>query len=436
MAELKRIKRPSPSLIKLVEACGILLELRKNEKKSAYKAPLPSNYDNTLDLLEAEGFPDMVCRLAAMRSFDVSNEVATEFYSKTLEPGFSYEDAVNTGGLSARDLFNAIALVLASLQTDESRIPVTSNNIYVLHTGSRSSYAALDAATHVFKHGVMTVSGCIIEDSLPERECAMLKEHLPRDLLRRIKMLYKMPDHCFNLESALIRAVEDAPHNIVASMEANACRTLVMGLEEDAAFGEGGDGGLPLWAATSLPEQCALLLVKGRSKVRPFTLISAPRTFCLLIDRPDLVNQRFLSTLFYVRPGDTLEVLYVASSSDPQGDCRAEDRFGLGARSGWVKHVSAPCEEAKHDPVNVANAPGWNDADVELLVQQVQSLMRAAHISGDVHVERELPGRTAAQSLCAFASVHDADLVVMPKEFNLEAVVETVQEAACSVLLI
>jgi len=219
-------------------------------------------------------------------------------------------------------------------------------------------------------------------------------------------------------------------------MDANACRTLVMGLEEDAVFGEGGDGGLPLWAATSLPEQFALLLVKGRSKVRPFTLISAPRTFCLLIDRQDLVNQRFLSTLFYLRPGDTLEVLYVAKSSDPQGDFRAEDRFGLGMRSGWVKHISAPSEETKHDPVNVANTPGWNDADVESLVQQVQSLMRAAHISGDVHVERELRGRTVAQSLCSLASAHDADLVVLPRGYNLEGIVETVQEAACSVLLI
>ncbi len=43
--------KPSVALIKLIEACGILLGVPKSFSKSKYKAPVPSCYDATIRLL-------------------------------------------------------------------------------------------------------------------------------------------------------------------------------------------------------------------------------------------------------------------------------------------------------------------------------------------------------------------------------------------------
>lgn len=442
--ELKQIHRPSLSLIKLVESVGLLLGVPKSEKKSVFKAPIPSNYDSTIEELCAD-YSGLLGRVASIQSQDLSNEVAAEFYSKTFEPGFSYELAVNTGGLCARDLFNAIALVLVTLQTDVGRIPIAANNIFVLVTGSRSSYAALDAATHIFKHGVVTVSGCIVEEALPERESAMLKEHLSRDLLRRIKMLYKLPDHCFNLESMLIRSLDDAPEGVVGSMQANGCHTLVMGLEEDAIFGEGGDGALPIWAVSNLPFSDAVMLVKGRSKIRPFSVINTPRSFVVFVDGEQFANQAFLDALAFVRPGDSMELLFIAQSSEPLGDSR-DDRFGFGRRVGWVASTATEngsSEESKQfgggmtvDPVNVANTPGWNDEAIAQLADHLRAMLGKARIPGNVHVLRHCDDRTVASTLCALALQLDADVLCLSRaRVPLEVCVNVVQEAPCSVLL-
>lgn len=451
--ELKKIHRPSLSLIKLVESVGLLLGVPKSEKKSVFKAPIPSNYDNTIEELCAD-YSGLLGRVASIQSQDLSNEAAAEFYSKTFEPGFSYELAVNTGGLCARDLFNAIALVLVTLQTDVGRIPIAANNIFVLVTGSRSSYAALDAATHIFKHGVVTVSGCIVEEALPERESAMLKEHLSRDLLRRIKMLYKLPDHCFNLESMLIRSLDDAPEGVVGSMQTNGCHTLVMGLEEDAVFGEGGDGALPIWAVSNLPSTDAVMLVKGRSKIRPFSVINTPRSFVVFVDGEQFANQAFLDALAFARPGDSMEVVFIAELGEPLGDSR-DDRFGFGRRVGWVassgglpgavadsENANGGTEESKQssgltvDPVNVANTPGWNDEAIAQLSDHLRAMLGKARIPGNVHVLRLCDDRTVASTLCALALQLDADVLCLSRaRVPLEVCVSVVQEAPCSVLL-
>ena len=108
-------------MIKLVEAVGILLGVPPSQEKSKYKAPMPSNYDATINLLD-ENYGGYLTEVARMRSESLGNKVANELFAKTLEPGFDYEQAVNDGGLAARDLFNAIQLVMMSLVADNARI--------------------------------------------------------------------------------------------------------------------------------------------------------------------------------------------------------------------------------------------------------------------------------------------------------------------------
>lgn len=467
MTDLQKIRRPSASLIKLVESFGILLRIQKSDRKSIYKVPIPSNYDAVLDEL-AGNFSELVLKVAQTQSSELTNEVATDFFRKSLEPGFSYEDAVNTGGLAARDLFNAIALVLTRLQLDPSRIPIHTTNVLVLASGSRSSYAALDTAMHVFKHGCVTVASVVVEDVLRPRESAMLQAHLHKDLLRRIKLLYKVPDHCFSLQALHLRSMEDMPHALVGAVQAADARTLVMGLEEDALFGEGGDCGLPIWAATyfaaggsketptndgepsdataeagdardtKLPP-VALLLVKGRSRVRPFTVVNSSRTFVVYVDSAARVNQTFLATLTSVRPGDSVHLVYIAASREPVGHSRA-DRFSMGVRSGWVgmepRFAAGSATGQPYDHAYQPNRPGWNDEDTENLQAHMQSLLDSAKLDGEARIERLEPGSTPCQSLCALLTSLDADVLVLSKRLDFEVVVDCVQEASCSVLLV
>ena len=114
MSNLKSQKRPSPAVIKLVECIGILLGIPASKEKSKYKAPTPSNYDHVIELLE-DNYGAYLTEVANMTSSMLSNKVANELFAKTLEPGFGYEQAVNDGGLTCRDMFNAIERVMMSL---------------------------------------------------------------------------------------------------------------------------------------------------------------------------------------------------------------------------------------------------------------------------------------------------------------------------------
>lgn len=464
--ELQKIRRPSASLVKLVESFGILLHIQKSDRKSVYKVPLPSNYNAVVDELSSN-YSELLLKVAQTQSSELTNEVATDFFRKSLEPGFSYEDAVNTGGLTARDLFNAIALVLTRLQLDPIRIPIHTTNVLVLASGSRSSYAALDAAMHVFKHGCITVASAVVEDALRQRESAMLQAHLHKDLLRRVKLLYKVPDHCFSLQALHLRSMEDMPHALVGAVQSADARTLVMGLEEDTLFGEGGDCGLPIWAATYfaaggersgessdlIPASTAatetdardklapvaLLLVKGRSRVRPFTVVNSSRTFVVYVDSAARVNQTFLSTLTSVRPGDSVHLVYIAASREPVGHSRA-DRFSMGVRSGWVglepSFAAGSATGRPYDHSYQPDKPGWNDEATEQLQTHMQSLLASAKLDGEARIERLEPGRTPCQILCALLTSFDADVLVLSKRLDFEVVVDCVQEASCSVLLV
>ena len=110
---------------------------------------------------------------------------------------------MNEGGLKARDLFNAIKLVMTSLELIRAD-PYHQDERVDFVNGTKSSYAALDAATHIFKHGVVTTVALVVDEAIGDkRMIGMMKAHLVKDLQRRCKPQYKLPDHCFHVWAEL-----------------------------------------------------------------------------------------------------------------------------------------------------------------------------------------------------------------------------------------
>jgi len=429
MSTLSAVKRPSLCMIKLVEAVGVLLGVPPSQDKSKYKAPMPSNYDATVNLLD-ENYGAYLSEVARMRSERLGNKVANELFAKTLEPGFDYEQAVNDGGLAWRDLFNAIQLVMMSLVADHARIPIIKTNVLVAINGTMASYAALDTATHIFKHGVVTAIALTVEEAHDKRLAEMMKSHLSQDLLRRMKLQYKMADHCFGIESAYLKSVREIQATLLESIAMNQANIIVYGLEEDRKFGEGGDYGVPRWLATSEEVQIPVLLTKKNSRTRPFPQVFIPRTWMVYMDSisPETVSVTFLNSLLYVRPGDSIIVLALVESDQPKGDGRIE-RFEMGSRAGlWVDGL----EEKEGEPRQL----GWNTAANDSLRLQIEGMLINAQIDGTCMIIPILNGRTKGQRLADLVTEHQVDLVVLRKRAHIETIVQTVQAAPCSVLLL
>ena len=427
--DLKEIKRPSPAIIKLVECVGILLGIPPSTDKSLYKAPIPSNYDLTLQLLDTN-FGGYISELATMTSSALSNKVANDLFAKTLEPGFGYEAAVNDGGLMCRDLFNAINLVMMSLAADEDRIPIIKTNVLTVVNGSMSSYAALDAATHIFKHGVVTAIALTAEDNPDRRLTGMMKSHLHQDLVRRCKLQYKLPHHCFAVESINVQSSNQIADSLVESVSRNSANILVYGMEDDGTFGENGDFGVPLWAATAKECNIPVLLTKKNSRIRPFNTISMSRTFMVFMDdnQSELMSYIFLQTLLYVRPGDSVVIVAVVPSSQPKGDERSS-RFEGGSRAGaWVHGEDAPANEPCQ--------PDWNADVIAKMGQQMQDMLISAQVEGTFKIEVQTEGKTTGRLISEIAKQEAIDIIVARKRTDLEIIVETVESAPSSVLLL
>jgi len=429
MSSLREQKRPSLAVIKLVECIGILLGIPPSKEKSIYKAPTPSNYDHVVHLLD-ESYGAYITEVSKMTSAVLSNKVANELFAKTLEPGFDYQQAVNDGGLTARDLFNAIQVVMMSLMADKSRIPITRTNILVAVNGTMSSYAALDAATHVFKHGLMTAMALTVEENHDPRLTSMMKSHLHQDLVRRCKLQYKIPDHCYSVESAYVDKISDITATVMDSANINESNLIVYGLEEDATFGEGGDGGVPLWLATAKEVTNTVLLTKKSSRTRPFSAVFIPRTLLVYADDttdPTALAALFMKTLLYVRPGDSVILCVVVEPSDPRGDGRVE-RFEMGTRAGlWVNGVDAPA--------NQPTSPGWNDQANQEMSQQMDALLIGSQVEGKYRVECSRSGATTGQTLASVVAEEQIDTVVMRRQAPREVIVESVQSCACSIMI-
>lgn len=442
MSALTDDTRPTVSVIKLVEACGILLGIPPSHDRSAFKAPMPSNYDATVGLLDSN-FGGYVAELAKLTSDQLSNKVANDLYAKTLEPGFDYETAVNEGGLKARDMFNGIKLVMSSLEMDKSRIPITKTNVLTIVNGTKSSYAALDAATHIFKHGVVTTVALTSDEAVGDRRLVgMMKTHVVKDLQRRCKLQYKLPDHCYDVKSETCTKVAEISSIIAQNINMHSADILVYGVEQKAVFGENGDGGIPQWAIFSGVEaetnggnnsgvvDIPVLLTKKDSRVRPLSEVFISRTWMIYADQTDQnqLDFAFLKTLYYIRPGDSVVICAIVDSSDPSGDARNE-RYEMGTRAGlWVSGAETPIGEP--------DCPGWNDIDNERVAQQMDALIQSAHLDGKGIIERNAPGVTSGATLAKMCMDEGADFLVMRKSVHREVVIEAVQSAPSSVLLL
>ncbi len=439
MSSLASDSRPTVAVIKLVEACGILMGIPPSTDRSAFKAPIPSNYDSTVSMLDSN-FGGYVSEVAKLTSDQLSNKVANDLYAKTLEPGFDYETAVNEGGLKARDLFNGIKLVMTSLEMDRSRIPITKTNVLTIVNGMKSSYAALDAATHIFKHGVVTTIALTADEAVGDRRLVgMMKTQVVKDLQRRCKLQYKLPDHCYHVKSETCTRVKEVIDVIAENIATHSADILVYGVEQKTTFGENGDGGIPQWAIFSGVDKdnangpvvdIPVMLTKKDSRVRPLSEVFIARTWMIFADQTDKnqLDFTFLKSLYYIRPGDSVVICTLVDSNDPSGDARNE-RYEMGARAGlWVSGADPPTSEP--------DCPGWNDIDNERIAQQMDSLIQSAQLDGKGIIERNALGLTSGATLARLCMEEGADFLVMRKQVQREIVIEAVQSAPSSVLLL
>lgn len=380
MEDLIRQRRPSPSLIKLIECVGTLLGVPLSKKKSPYKAPLPSNYDETLLVLQRD-FYGVITKLAEMQSGVIEHDVATNFYNKMLEPGFDYEDAINNGGLIVRELHNAALLVLLKLQSDSDRVPVGIDNIFLLLDGTRASYAAFDLATHILRHGSLHV-GLDTRYADPR-----LTPYMRVDVQRRCKSQYKLTDHTFAIHdlASVPQDITDIIPAIQQVVDDQKIQILALPVQRPQDFDTVLTQYEPIlqWAL-SAQYVGDVVLTHGGSYMRPFTEATTPRTHLLYIPHHVNPSTIFMRALRFCRPGDAICVTSIFPSRTPLGDNR-DLRFDFGHRHSW--QLDATDEEKAAHPNS--DRVGWNDdmtSNFEKLVQEM--LQKSAGVTGFVRIER------------------------------------------------
>ncbi len=417
--ELKNIKRPSTALVKLVEAIGILLGIpRSANSKSKYKAPTPTNYDDTIDYLSLKFYSAMNF-LVNQRDADISNEVASELYSKILEPGFNYEEAVKDGGLMSRDLFNLVYLILIKLQADSHRIPIQVINIMVVVDGSRSSYVALDFATHMFSHGICTIGAL----SIGEFDSSIMREHLYADISRRCKLQYKLSEHNFRVEAIVAESEDDVTFAVRQSLVSTDTNILVFGMS-DCNIGLDSTNKLLLWAAWS--NKLPVLFTKGCSRSRLFSSVVTSRVFQICIKNIANLKDLFLQSLSFLRPGDSVVVVSLVKSRAALADCR-QTRHDMGMRSGWV---TGPV------PALPDFTPEYSEEYAETLRREMCLCIEKAQVRGRVRIQARQPMRTVAQELCQIAFEEESDVVVLRNSRQREVITECARDAPCSIAII
>jgi hypothetical protein len=426
MTTLCQAAKPPSALVKLVESVGILLDVPISHSKSKYKAPTPSNYDGTMDRLVAE-FPELVSKLGSLDSSDVSNHVASKLFSKTIEVGYDYEEAVAAGGLEARDLFNSIMLIMSMLEEEKHRIPIKRVNLLVLVDGSRPSYVTLDTAAHLHKHGICTISAVLSPDPCTNPD-VLLYHHLPMDLHRRCLEQYGMPEHSFKVDvmmgPAATESSEELQDNIRVKMQDIQSNILVLGIDKNFSGTDELLSPVAQWAAWQ--RGYTTVLVKSSSRLRPFSATSMPRTFqCCLKGTEDL-DYLFEVCLTLMTPGDHVVFCCVVDDGSPRGDSQ-QTRFSLGSRQRWVAGATPP--EAPTNRVH------WNDGILKNLSDRIEELTSRAQISGQPVLHRHDKLKTVAQELCAVAYEHGADMMLLRRGSDREVSLEVLADSTCTVIL-
>ena len=149
--QLTDVCRPSVALTKFIETTGLLLGAQSKNHRSKYKTPLPSNYNDTVHLLN-DNLADVVAYLSNLKDSDISNEMANKIYSKSREKGFDYERACQDGGTELMELFGAVQQIIMNIEVRSSAsccVPVRGSDLVVAITNDKASYAVFDAAAHI-----------------------------------------------------------------------------------------------------------------------------------------------------------------------------------------------------------------------------------------------------------------------------------------------
>lgn len=422
MQDLRTIKKPSVALIKLVEATGVLLGIPKNgsKEKSKYKAPSPTNYDNTVEYLDSN-FSEAMDFLMKKGTADISNEDSFDLYTKVLEPGFDYEAAVNGGGLVARELFNLVHFVLLKLQANIHRLPVKQTNVFIVVDGTKSSYASMDIGLHIFSHGLCTIGTLVIQDAA--NMLTVMHEHLSGDLLRRCQLHYQIPAHCFRVETLIANSAADITATVQAGVTNSSSQILVVGMN-DFNVGLDSNADFLLWACWDA--ECMVLFAKARSRFRPFSAVAASRVMQLCVKGIDDLKDVLLKSLSLFKPGDYLVIASVVDSRDAIGDNR-ESRFDFGSRCGWVEPPDVIPQEFPE---------GWNDKELENFQAEAEELMSKVQLEGKVCVRVKSPVRSTSQQLCDIAFEESVDVLMLKNNVHKDVIVETIRESHCSVAII
>lgn len=418
MTDLKSIKRPSVAMVKLVEATGILLGIPKSAAlKSLYKAPTPTNYDDTVEYLSSK-FYQAMSTLVGLRDLDISNETASEFYEKVLEPGFNYDDAVRDGGLMSRDLFNVVNYILLKLQSDNYRLPIQKNNIMVLVDGSRPSYVALDLATHIFGHGVCVVGALTIG----AHESSM-REHLYADISRRCKLQFKLSEHIYRIEAMAVDNADEVVPAVRHAIQSTSSNILVVGMN-DWNIGLDSSAQLLLWASWSCP--LPVILAKGCSRSRSFCSVVTSRVIQICIKNLSLLKETFTKSLIFLRPGDSVVIVALIHTKGTKADNR-ETRYEMGSRFNWV---------VGPQPIVPDFPEEYNDEYIEKMREEMAVLISRAQVQGRVRIIPLSPVRTVSQELCQVAIEESSDIIVMKNSRNRDTITHCARDAPCSIAIL
>lgn len=430
MSELKNIRRPGPALTKLVEAIGILLGAELKQK-SYYKVPVPSNYDNTLDLL-AHDYQGVLNKLINMQSIGITDQRASELYEKSLEPGFSYDEAIIEGGARCRELFDIIIYLLNQIQKDVNRHPVLANNVFVLMDAQRSSYLSLDVAAHIFSHGLCTVAIISpVDDKITDNglESALnntnghnnhdaLNRYLTVDIARRFKSHYKFLDHRFNIEilesqrSNLLNKIKEAAYF------ANT-KILVMGIHENCIY-DRMQQSLIHWLAVE--SEIFGIFVKNQSLPRSFEVVITPKVHMVCLQIDVNVVDSLGKALTCMRSCDSFIVLIVVDDPTPKGDIQ-DTRFSIGKRSGWVSRSSGTANE------NVSGA-------TNKIVLEVQEFLSNCQMMGKLRVETKNRLHSFSQEICKYAVQESVDTIILNKHYGKDIILQTIHSANCTVAVV
>jgi hypothetical protein len=359
-----------------------------------------------------------------LKSHGIPNEIANLLFAKVLEPGFDYEEALASGGLATRELFNILILLIQQLQQDPFRIPVKTKSVMLVFDGSLASFVALDCLSHIHNHGDFTILS-VKDTTRPESSYLPLADHIPADLHRRCDLHYKKPGHQFQIINLTCQEndTESLTKNIMRHIKQSNDDIVIAGINNE----KHGDSELSFFIK-DLPYSLekTVILAKSCAKVMPLTLTEMSRKFVVCFKTEADLEYVFKKSVELMRPVDTICILCIHESRQPRGDY-FETRFSLGASHQWVR---GPTKEPR-----VFSSVGWNEPTLERIRSRAAELLMHAQINGSIRLEEESCDRTIGQDVCRIATDERADFLCLRKGENKEVTIECVAECKCSIVV-